>query len=672
MADTGTGATAPRRRHIGLWALGTFFVLLLALILLWRWDWFIPLVESQASAATGRQVKIRHLHVHLGRTIRVVLDDVSARGPEDKDAPLATLAHLTVWLEAWPAIRHFQIVLPLVDLDHPVIHLASTPDGRNNYGMPASKPSKSTSASSTPQIGVIRIEDGELHGVMPNLKAAFDINVATRGTPDPTQRPIDPTHGQIVAAGKGTYAGQPVKARFVGGAILSLRDQAHPYPIDLTVENGPTGVELQGTIQQPLTFGGANLKLRFAGPDMSLLYPLTGVPIPQTPPYKVVGNIDYSRQRIVFRDFAGTVGSSDLNGTISVTPGKPLAVDAALTSRRVDLNDLGGFIGAQPGSASKGTAPKQSASAESSGNVLPDKKINIPKLKAANVHLTYEGRRIEGRYVPLDDISVLLDIRDGDILLHKLNFGVGTGTLASSAHITPVGDSTRTEAHVDVRRVDLSHLLAATHAFKGKGVLGGQANIKTEGASIAQMLAHGNGGLTLVMSGGGNISALLPDIAGLEFGNALLSALGFPNRADVQCFIVDMPLRDGILDTRTLLLQTSEARSVGEGKVDFRNQTLDYSLTTRSTHFSIGSLPGPINITGKLGKPSIRPGTEVVARAGAATGLGILLAPLALLPTVQFGVGEAGACQDALSQARNRPASGGAAAAPARKGRHRH
>jgi hypothetical protein len=104
-------------------------------------------------------------------------------------------------------------------------------------------------------------------------------------------------------------------------------------------------------------------------------------------------------------------------------------------------------------------------------------------------------------------------------------------------------------------------------------------------------------------------------------------------------------MKNGIVDTKALLLDTTEARVVGRGTIDFRNQTLDYSLTTRSKHFSIGSLPGPIDITGKLGDPSIRPGTEVVARAGAAAGLGVLLTPLgALLPTIQFGVGNDNAC----------------------------
>jgi uncharacterized protein involved in outer membrane biogenesis len=199
--------------------------------------------------------------------------------------------------------------------------------------------------------------------------------------------------------------------------------------------------------------------------------------------------------------------------------------------------------------------------------------------------------------------------------------------------------------------MDLSRLLAATHTFHGKGIVGGEAKIDTTGRSLADMMGNGNGEVKLALISGGNLSALLVDLAGLEFGNALLSALGVPNRADIQCFVTDLPLNRGILDFNVFLLDTTEGRITGRGDVDFRDQMLNISLTTRSKHFSIGSLPGPINVTGPLGDPSIRPGTEVVARAGAAAALGVLLTPLgALLPTIQFGVGNDNACTQALAE----------------------
>ncbi len=675
-----SGTRRRRRRPVVLGLLGLLVVAVIALILLWSWDWFIPLVDRQASAALGRKVTIQHLHVRLGRTTMVTADAVRVESPPGfpADQPFATMDHLTIGVGVLSYIRHHVIDIPLIDVDHPVVNAITHPDGASTWSFKSQGGSTANSSSSPPpRLGQLRIRDGHIHVVDPKLKTDMTVLAHTTGSQEPDG-------GRIVATAEGTYAHQPITGRFVGGALLTLRDRVKPYPVDLHVANGPTKASLTGEVDQPLTFGGARLKLVFDGPDMALLLPLTGVPIPHTPPFKVTGNLDYQQRRIVFDKFHGTVGSSDLGGRVAVdATGRVPDVKADLVSQKVDLNDLAGFIGGTPGdSKSAGATPAQKrdlAKSKSSGNMLPDKPFNVPTLRSADVHLTYKGAHIEGRYVPLDDIVVNMDIVDGHIVVHPLDFAVGRGTIASdfdlnpnatkSPGTNPAGTDLRTKAHVVFRQVDLSRVMQATHAFQGKGLIGGQADLTTTGNSVATMLGNGSGGLTLIISGNGDISALLHDIAGLEVGNAILSALGVPNRAELRCFIADMPLKDGILTARTFLLQTSEARTIGRGNVNLRDQTLDYSLDTRASHFSVGSLAGPINVTGKLGSPSIRPSAEVLARAGAATALGVALFPLAVLPTVQFGVGE-GSCTEALRETNQNPAAPPAPTAAPKATRH--
>ncbi len=279
----------------------------------------------------------------------------------------------------------------------------------------------------------------------------------------------------------------------------------------------------------------------------------------------------------------------------------------------------------------------------------PTTPINLPKLKSTNVDFHYRAGHIEGKFVPLDNLTTWFVIRDGAVTVHQLDFGVGRGQLASKAYLAPEAKGVRAEATVDVRNVDLSHLLNATHVFHGSGIVGGRAELRGEGDSVADLVGNGSGGVAIFMRDGGDISALLPDIAGLEFGNAILSALGVPNRTEVQCFAAEMPLHDGVLSTNLFVLQTKEARTTGDGTINFRNDAIDYRLTTRSTKFSIGSLPGPIHIGGSLSAPSILPGAEVVARGAGAVALGVLFPPLGILPTIQFGVGKSEACDAAIS-----------------------
>jgi hypothetical protein len=423
-----------------------------------------------------------------------------------------------------------------------------------------------------------------------------------------------------------------------------------------------------GTLTDPLTFGGADLKLELAGADMRDLYHLTGIPIPETPAYRIAGQLDYADHKFRFHGFRGVVGSSDLRGTIEEDPGqeRPM-VTADLASTKVDLADLGGFVGTTPGRLStpnQSAAQKQElARTEASPKLLPDTPINLPKLRAADVKLRYRGEHILGRSVPLDNLVVNLSIVEGKIALEPISFGVGRGRIAGTAALDGTGDVIRAKAAVDFDHVDVARLMAATHMFDGAGAIGGHADIVTSGKSFAQMLANGNGGVRLLMIGG-DLSALLVDLSGLEFGNALLSALGMPKRTPVECMLADFSLQKGVLNTRTLLLVTKEANVHGAGWVDLRNETVNYKLNTKAAHFSIGSLHAPIDITGPLKHPSIRPEVgELALRGGTAAALAVLLPPLAILPTIEFGQDESRECAARISSIRP---SERAKAAPAR------
>ena len=633
--------------------LGGIVALLAAAVALFQWDWLIPTVEKRASAALGRPVTITHLHVRLGWVPHIEADGVTIGNPENwkGGGNLATADKLGVDIDAMAYIHGRQIVIPGITVDHPQVDAQQLADGTNNWTFPASSNGDAPSTTPGPKIGDLQINDGHAHVVSAKLRADFNVDIATKDAEgDKSGQP-----GQIVASAKGTYAKQPIVARFTGGALLSLRDDAAPYPVNLQVENGPTKVSLVGTVKDPLAFAGADLKLTFAGPDMSLLLPLTGIAIPKTPAYNIAGNLDYAAGSVRFTHAAGKVGSSDLAGDFDVDTTKPRPVlTADLQSRLVDLKDLGGFIGAEPGDSSKGT---KAAAPRNTGRMLPNDPISLPKLNVADVHLKYRAGRIEGRSQPLDNMRADLNIVNGEVKLTPLAFGLGKGQISSTIALAEQGQGVRADVATDFQRIDIGRLLASAGAGQGAGIIGGRAVIQGTGRSFAEILGHGNGELKLYMGSGGNLSALLVDLSGLEFGNAVLSAMGVPNRTKIQCLIADLTMQQGLATVRTMFLDTDEAQTVGKGTLSFYNEALGLQLNTDAKHFSVGTLQAPINITGTFAAPHVRPDVGVVAeKAGAAIALGVLLTPLAaLLPTIQLGTGETGACSGALRTAETPP-----------------
>ncbi|MDP1627842.1 AsmA family protein [Parvibaculum sp.] len=638
------------RAHPRLAALAIFVLAVVAAVIFWDWNWFRPLVEARASAALRRDVRIGHFDLHISRIPLAVLDDVTVENPPDfgEGEPLATVERLSVSLDALAALRG-RTVIPEIRVEKPRGNLRSDGEGRRNWVFEQFSGEQSGGEGGTPpEIGNLVIEDGTVRFADPELQADVTMRIHTETAED--------GEPMLVARAEGTYNGQPVDARFRGGALLSLRETEKPYPVDFKARNGDTRISLQGTVVDPLRLAGARLALELEGKTLDDLEPLILIPLVSTPPYRLEGRLDYADGKIRFDDFAGRVGQSDLSGTFTVDPGEERPrVAADLRSERVLLADLGGFIGAAPGEADQPDMSAEQraehARAEANPRLLPNEPFEIPDIRAADFHVRYEAARIEGEGMPLDDLVTTLRIENGKVTLKPLDLGVGQGKIASNVVLDAREDPMHVTADVDFHRVDLRRLMEATGVFEGTGTIGGRAVLETRGNSIATMLGAGDGELKLFMAGG-DMSALLVDLAGLDLGNSILSLLGLPDRTGIRCMVSDFALEKGVLRTRTLYVDTEKANIVGTGTVNLKDETIDYRIVTEPKQPSIGSVAAPIDIEGRLKDPGIGPDAEALAaRAGTAAVLGALLTPLAaLLPTIQLGLGEDNDCAESVTR----------------------
>ncbi|PKQ02440.1 MAG: AsmA family protein, partial [Alphaproteobacteria bacterium HGW-Alphaproteobacteria-12] len=589
------------RAHPRLAVMSVFAVAVIAVIFLWDWNWFRPLAEGYASTALGREVRIRHFDLDVSRETRAVFEGVTIENPPGfgGEKPLGTAERLSINIRTWPALGG-HIVIPEIRIEKPRGDLRSNGDGTRNWEFAGLGDSEDGRGGPPPEIGQLFIEDGNVHFADKKLGADFTVRAhteAAKGKGEP----------MLVASATGIYNGQRIDANFRGGSLISLREEGKPYRVDLHGRNGDTKVSLQGSLIDPLKLGGANVNLEIEGTTLDNLTPLIGVPLVATPPYRLKGRLDYAGEKVRFRNFSGSVGQSDLSGTIGVDPGDERPrVTGDLKSNRVVLADLGGFIGAVPGKADQpGLSEAQKAehaAEEASPRLLPDQPFDIPEIRAADFDIHYEAARIEGRSMPLDDLVTTLRIENGKVTLDPLNFGVGEGRIAGNIVLDARQSPIDVRADIDFQRVDLHRIMQSTEMFEGAGTIGGRGFIESSGNSVADMLGRGNGEIKLFMAGG-NISALLVNLAGLDIGNSILSALGLPQRTAIRCMVSDFALEEGMLKTRTFYLDTEEANIVGKGTIDLAAETLDYQIATEPKKPSIGAVPAPIGITGRLKNP---------------------------------------------------------------------
>ena len=622
--------------------------------------WLRPVAEWQASVMLTRPVAIGRLRLGPGAPLVVTAEDVVVGDPPGSPAreeePLARIPRLTVRLDALASLRRREFVVLSIEVERPVLRVISTEDGRDNYHLGFSADPAGGPAGAA--VGALSIADGRARVSLAGQRADFEVAFATEQGAEEGGAP------RLVAEARGTYAGEAIAARLAGGAPLDLRDPSRPWPVELHLTNGPTRASLKGTLHNPLRLRGATAGLLLAGPDMALLHPLTGVPLPATPPYELGGKLDYAEGRFRFTDVAGRVGRSDVEGTMTVAlrPDRRPEITAELRSRAVDLRDIAGLLGGTPGpSGTPGQTPRQhalatrtEAEARASPRVLPQAALNFPKLERADMHVLYRAARIQGRSMPLDDLTLRMDVVDGAVSLRPLTFGVGRGRISVEASLTPESEgAVKARAEVRFERLDVSRLMHASGGYRGEGALNGTARLEGAGRSVAGILGGADGAAFLWMAGG-DLSKLMVDLAGLRLGSALLSSLGGgAPRAGVECFVADLALRRGVLSTRALLLETEDALTEGQGAVDLGRERVEVRLRTESKRLTVGVLPAPLLVSGTLKEPRAAPDPATPA------GRGGLAGALAALPSIQLGTGDDPRCEGLLGRIRRGRATGG-------------
>jgi uncharacterized protein involved in outer membrane biogenesis len=645
------------RRGIAL-AIG---VALVALVLLWDWNWFKRPIEKRVEQQTGRRFVIGgDLDVDLGWTPRVTLDDVhlgNAPWARTKDMLGAERADITIDLRELIAGR---LRLPSIALTAPRIDLQNSPEGGNwRIATPRPDEKEKGQDKAAPEIGRVRIDRGKITYFDPAERTDIEVDISTR-----EGRQIERS---LVLAATGTLRGLDFEADAKSGPVLSLADTQTPYPFDARVRAGKTRAKFEGTVTGLQAFTAARVQLDVQGDTLAALHPLTGLVLPETPPYRVAGLLIHEGPKWTFQAFDGHVGDSDLSGTLTATYAndRPNLV-AKLKSKQLDLDDLAGMVGATPETGPGETAsPQQEVKAareQADPHLLPDKPVNLPQLRSMDADVEFHALSIKHEKMPLDNLRTHLTLDHGLLKLEPIDFGVAGGRIESNLVLDAREPAIGLDLRTNFSRVDLGRLLPANQLVdKSTGLIGGRAVMKSRGKSTAELLGNADGELGVAMRGG-QFSNLLLEGAGLDAAEAI----GFMVRGDrtvrVRCAVLDLEAKDGVFKPRAFVVDTTDTNIHVEGQIDMGKESLDLTVYPLPKDFSPLTLRSPLHVRGTLKNPQIRPDRSLLIKGGIAAVLGALVNPIAaLLPLIETGPGKNADC-DALVSAAERSARAPAAA----------
>src|SRR5690606_32770052 len=143
----------------------------------------------------------------------------------------------------------------------------------------------------------------------------------------------------------------------------------------------------KGAVPRPFDLGSFHMDATAQGPDLADLYGLTGVTLPNTPPYRLTGRL--TREGDLFRvdRLGGRIGDSDVAGALSVGIGGPRPfLKAELASKSLDFDDLAAVFGGAPRIGAGETASEGqkaiAAKLTAEQRFLPDATLKAERLRA--------------------------------------------------------------------------------------------------------------------------------------------------------------------------------------------------------------------------------------------------------------------------------------------------
>lgn len=608
-------------------------IVALALVLTFLdWNHFKPRMEQIASARFGRQITIAGpLQVRLwSRTPTVTVSGLTVGGPPwEPDRPVIKLERAVLQLELLPLFSG-NMVFRRVVITRPDIYLHEEKSGRANWTFESHAPTKERASrpARVPALHDLVVDSGKL--VLIDERRRLKVTGTVVAGKEASRENPRPFH----IAGTGTINEEPFRIDLSGGPLRTLSPD-QPYPFALAIAAGQNRIESEGRFLKPFDLAALELQVDASGRDLAELFYLTQITLPNTPPFQVHADIKRDGMRIAVRQIAGSIGGSDVSGTVDIDAStKRPTVKADLVSHHLLLKDFAAITGSDAGGAEAlakdkpGASPTKAPPPQPAQRLFPIARLQVARLHAIDADLRFRATSIEAGSVPITAVSLNVKLDNGALSLQPIRFDFGQGHITGDIAIA--GDERPPRVHAEVRAVNIQ-----LSQFKGKGpnakapldgILDAHAVIDGTGTSVHDVVSDANGQLTAVVPHG-DIEAAFAELTGVDVAAGIGLLLKKPqDRAAIRCGIAQFGVQDGVAHAQDIAIDTENVLISGSGQIALGTERLNLNIKGHPKEVRLLRVRAPIEIRGEILQPKFRLETGHLIKQGA---IGAALAAVA-------------------------------------------
>jgi uncharacterized protein involved in outer membrane biogenesis len=666
-------ATHRRTRWAALVAAALILIVVLFLAF-FDWNYFKPTLAHIISEKTGRPTAIEgNLSVHVWSwEPSAEIDGLTMENPPWAEHDVMFHADRLILSVSLGRLLRGQLVLPRIEVVRPAVDLERDLKGRASweFGDGSGKPQAGAKPAKIPTIRLLLIEDGKVRVTdrIRKLKLDGSLNAADEAA-------TDSAGFSLKCAG--SLNDKPFRAQVHGGPLINL-DPDHPYDLVAHLTASDITLDAHASFPKPFDLASYRVKFSVSGSDLADVYYLTGLALPNTPPYQLAANVKHTGTVFHLENFKGKLGSSDIEGDVEVQTAatKPKLV-AKLHSDSLNMVDLAPTLGdpasspdsslqnsassggaatpAPPGRRSS-KAPPPTKPPPPSDHLFPDADLQVNRVRGMDADVTYHANSVVAPKLPMKEVSFHLQLHEGLLRLDPLSFVLDAGKFSGNVSIDARKDVPETTIDMGVENVDLAQFKSASAPQPPlAGSLVGRLNIHGFGTSVHKLASTADGSLSVAVPHG-QMNNALAELTGINVLKGLGLLLSEKDKeTQIRCGVVDFRAQRGILDSKSVFIDTTSVLITGRGNVDLRDEHLDLSLQGDPKKLRMLRLRSPITLHGTLLHPAV--GIKVdklLAQAGVAAALGTLLTPAAAaLALIDPGLAKDKDCSAVLAEAQD-------------------
>ena len=568
------------------------------------------IIEGMASRALGRKVTIEG-DLQFATSLRpvVIVEGVLIGNPPEFDQGIF-LNMGEARLEA-AILPLFKGRIHVVDFDIQKLKMALRVDEQNRVNWLFSLPEAGADQGEEPAPASAPDQFERLSSDVFTLERLYlkDL-VVTYLTPD-----MDDPVSLVIGEGKGlAVAGQPLKLSLTGNLgdetfktdirAASLEELIDENRTWMEIETGLAGatIQLDGRVDLARILQSLQLGLSIKGRQLERFNQLTGLDLPPVPEYGLEAQLAMKEKIVELQNFRLAIGSSELAGNAVLNDSsRPFEIKIDLTSPQVQIDDFD-----FPDWSARQEALEPDPEANPSVNTPPDlAKTDTPVLRLLspdflgrfNGRLSVTAEKVQSGQDMLGKGRLVTRVEAGRITIDPLELDVPGGTIAMSMTLKPGQEQTQAGIKVKSENFDIGVLARRNDP---QTTMGGRINLDVDLSSSAKelsdLLANGNGYLDFSAQPE-NLRAGIIDLWAVNLITGIL-ARADKGQSHIQCLLGRWRMDDGILASDALVIDTSRMRICGQGRINFKAQTVDLKVRPTPKRPEFFSLATPLGVQG--------------------------------------------------------------------------